>query len=80
MQLATLNHEALLRLVLHHFDELGRRNAVARNVDFAVLGPQQRDDRFLADFNREAVEVGNARDPVIGVLLEHEALTERPFG
>ncbi len=80
MQLATFDHEAFLRLVLHHFHELGRRNAVARNVDFAVLGTQQRDDRFLADFNREAVEVRHTRDPVIGVLLEHEALAERPFG
>ncbi len=80
MQLAAHDDALLLGGIVHHFLEFGGRNAVAGNVDLALLQAQQRDDRLLADLEGDLVEIGQALVPVVRVLLEDEALAERPFG
>src|SRR6202044_1513140 len=56
----------------------GWRNAVAGDIDFTLLQPQERNLRFLADFNAEAVEIGTVAE-IVDIAREDEALTGRPL-
>ena len=80
VELAAFDDPVLVFGIVLHLDELRRRDAVAEHVDLALLEPQQRHGRLLADLEGDAVEIGHALAPVVGVLLEDEALAERPLG
>ena len=66
--------------IVLHLQEFGRRDAVAGDVDLALLQAQQRHQRLLADLEGDLVEIRHALVKVVGVALEDEALAERPFG
>jgi hypothetical protein len=64
----------------HDLGEFRRRDAVAGNVDFALLQAEQGDDGLLSDFEGDGVEIGNAGAPVVRILLKDQPLACRPFG
>ncbi|MPL80474.1 hypothetical protein SDC9_26374 [bioreactor metagenome] len=78
LQLAADDDLLLLVGVVHHLGEFRRRDAVAGDVDLALLQAQQRHDRLLADFEGHAVEIGQAGAPVVGVLRQQQLLPDRP--
>ena len=60
MQLVALGDQVLVGRIGHDLGELRRRNAVADDIDLAVLEPQHGDCRILAEFEGELVEIGHA--------------------
>ena len=52
---------------------LGRRDAVAGDVDLALLESQDRDERLLADFDFESVEIRTVAE-IVDIAREHQAL------
>ena len=57
VQLVALDDARLLRRIVLDLEEFRRRNAVAGNIDLALLQAQQRHERLLADLEGDLVEI-----------------------
>ena len=79
MKLLAHGDQFLVGGIGHDLGELRRRNAIADDIDLAVLQLEHRDGRILPEFEGELVEVGHSLTEVVLVTLERQALSRHPF-
>jgi hypothetical protein len=79
VELIADRYEILVGRISHHFDELRRRYAVTDNVNFPFLQSQDCDGGVLAEFESQAVKIGNALAEIIRIALKDDALSRNPL-